>query len=174
LATLTGPVTESSLEYTDADWGVFAHGGNIAGDPLFKKTLSGTDLACSDHVVTGGYTVTSATGAFYSGMVGKGLMVTDTGTGGHFVVGAYVVNSYVSATEITLTTDPTDGTNDVAGDYHHYDFTPKHGSPLLGAGFPPYFYMAGESDPAVTNYGHIGAVTRKEPHTTLINGGLVS
>lgn len=47
------------------------------------------------------------------------------------------------------------------------NFTPKHGSPLLAAGFPPSFYIAGEDTPAVTNYAHIGAVTRKEPKTRL-------
>jgi parallel beta-helix repeat protein len=53
------------------------------------------------------------------------------------------------------------------------NLTPKHGSPLLAAGAPTAFYAAGEDDPAITNYAHIGAVTRKEPHTSLLNGGLI-
>ena len=49
------------------------------------------------------------------------------------------------------------------------DFTPAHGSRLLGAGGP--VNIAHDADPdAFTNYPHIGAVTRKEPKTRLIGG----
>jgi len=94
-----------------------------ADDPGFAGFISGTDLVCSDH--TGPtYTVTSATGDFDSEMVGKSITVLDTGDGGHFVVGNYMVVTYVSATEIELATDPTDGNNDVGGDWEScYDFS---------------------------------------------------
>ncbi len=42
------------------------------------------------------------------------------------------------------------------------DFTPRHGSPLLGAGAPVAFATAA-GPLAITNYPHIGALTRKEP-----------
>lgn len=94
-----------------------------ANDPGFAGLISGTDLVCSDHAGPE-YTVTSALGAFDSEMVGKSITITDTGVGGHFVVGNYMVAAFVSVTEITLETDPTDGTNETGGDWEScYDFS---------------------------------------------------
>jgi len=50
------------------------------------------------------------------------------------------------------------------------DFTPGDGSPLLGAGFPQYMAINGDLD-AVTNFAHIGAMTREEPSGS---GGLLT
>lgn len=96
---------------------------STTGDPGFVALLDDTDLACSDH--TGpAYTVTSAAAKFVATMkAGHRFRIVDTGAGGHFVAGDYEISSYVSATEITLTEDPTDGTNETAGDWRYSDFT---------------------------------------------------
>jgi len=94
----------------------------LALDPTWN-VLDWTDLACADH--TGPtYTLTSATGGFNNLKAGDWLRITDTGTGGHFVEGTYTIYSISSDTSLELTADPTDGTNETAGDGQYRDFRP--------------------------------------------------
>jgi hypothetical protein len=76
---------------------------------------SGTDLACADH--SDPYNVTSATASFTDLIEGNIIYISDTGTGEHFVVGWYEVTGYVDEHTIQLDRDPTDGSDDVAGDF---------------------------------------------------------
>ena len=106
----------------------------IDGDPKFNRIVEVTDLTCSDHVSTGGYTVGSATGSFTADMVGRELIITGDGTANHFVPGSYEITSYGDSNTITLATDPTDGTDETGGDAGYYDFRLQPDSPLWGAG----------------------------------------
>lgn len=119
----------------DASFVDYLGGNNQTGDPMFTKTLALTDVACADHITP--FTITSVTGGFTADMVGRTLMIMDTGAGGHFVKRQYTVNSYVSTNEITLTADPTDGNNETAGDLYYYDFTPLTGSDLINNALAP-------------------------------------
>ena len=104
-------------------------------DPAFVRTLGGTDLACSDHAGPD-YTVTSANGGFTADMVDDYFYVLDDGTSNHFVPGIYLVASHTDTNTIALTADPTDGTNEVAGDFSCRDFRLPSGSDCVNAGLP--------------------------------------
>ena len=75
---------------------------------------TGTDLACADHAT---FVVTSAGSTFTDVIEGNLMYISDTGTGGHFTVGYYEVVGYTDANTITLDRDPTDGNDEVAGDF---------------------------------------------------------
>ena len=85
---------------------------NAGGVPYAR----GTDLACNDH--TGpAYTVTSASNSFIVNWLTGRLRITETGDSGNFVPGDYTVSGWVDAGEITLSADPTNGSNDTGGTF---------------------------------------------------------
>lgn len=104
-------------------------GGNDANGGGFVSDSGGTDWsqqaaakeaqadgACSDHVT---FVFTSAAASFQTDdAIGNLIRITDTGDGGHFVVGTYEITGVTNETTVTLDRDPTDGTNDVGADYN--------------------------------------------------------
>src|SRR5574343_124228 len=81
-----------------------------------------TDLACADHVADGGYTVTSVTGGFTADMVAQYLYVANasggnwtTGTSYNSTCALYTISSVVDGNTLTLTADPTNGSDATGG-----------------------------------------------------------
>jgi parallel beta helix pectate lyase-like protein len=142
-------------EGADGTWDDFANGNNFSGDPLFAGFISGSALASTagTKIITGG-------SGFASAMVGSSIYIT---SGTNFTAGLYKVAAYTSDSQLTLETDPTNGSNASAGIWHYCNnFTLGNGSPLLASGFPEYFAINGDID-ALANYPHVGAMTREEP-----------
>jgi hypothetical protein len=75
-----------------------------------------TDGACADHAGDT-YTFTSAASAFQSNQAGQYIRIKDTGDGGNFVVADYLIDSVTDANTVELTSDPTNGSDDVGGDF---------------------------------------------------------
>ena len=67
-----------------------------------------TDGACADHAGPT-YTFTSASGGLDGA---QRIQITDTGNGGHAVVGFYTVLSVTDTNTVELETDPTDGSDE--------------------------------------------------------------
>lgn len=109
----TGAITG----WTTGIAGVTITGGDVGEDPgqlvlcdSPNSTLALTDLACADHDGPP-YTVTSAAAPFVASDTGALLTIPASGA---WVGGLYAV-TYVDAGTITLTTDPTDGTDATGG-----------------------------------------------------------
>lgn len=95
--------------------GFVSSGGGTDWSQQTSAKETQTDGACSDHVT---FAFTSASASFQTDDVAGNLIyISDTGDGGHFVVGWYEVKSVTNETTIVLDRDPTDGTNDTGADY---------------------------------------------------------
>jgi hypothetical protein len=114
-AIVHGIACGSGYRLIATDKGLFRTTDDVAFTEIDLTTMgiggfTVADLACADHT-SPTYTVTSATAGFRSEHMGMRLTIT---TAGNWSGGSYTM-TYVNATTVTLTSDPTNGSDATAG-----------------------------------------------------------